>query len=934
MTEYNLNNLGDENFENIIQSLLKKIIGNNTITFGKGADGSREATFEGTATNYPSETEKWSGKWIFQAKYHDNIRLGPDKAREYILQDLRTELNSIVKKYKIDNYILATNVILTPVLQKGTLDKIYNEIIPEYKDKIKNISVWGYDEICAFIDNNEDVRSVYWHYLLTTGDLVNIINKIFDKNKNKLSTSEIQNYLCQIMETRSDVSFSSSSSEQYLRDYYVNHRCVVVPFKYWKATDEYLTQEFNDKITDIFELVNQLLRRKSFILIASNFGIGKTILAKMLTINYATELINFPDLTRKFFPIYVNLSRGLYVEYESFSLKNFLTLLPLNDNTYPLLILDGLDEIIDVQNLHNEIEKLRNEYPKLKIIITSRIQDDIIENHSLLIDEYIRLLPFNEIQFNLFCEKLKIMFSNEILTFQRAKDANFPLEILSTPIFLTMLYDLIKSQTDIFKIISNKWSKEMIKSFIFMLLFHNIIQGKYSRNIDHTKLIQSFRNEKKILRFIAALYVMVYPKPLTLDLFSKYKDMVLQDIQTDLKKLPFINLVNHIDGTLIYLEKKIFFDYLLAEYILEAILEEKIYKLSINLMTAETINFLSGLICLLKETKVNREIEDVLIKYNFSLINSISDVNKYSNIDIIKDIERITIENLKSSHIGWFIQDNKNNNIKLPEQLWCNVNLSDIQIRNLMSYRWILLFVNRKLNPDKYLQDQQIKNNIVEMINIFGNISYYPLMRYFPRIDLSGCNLSGSRLRRANLEGSNLEGTNLESVDLTSATLDNANFQNSNISYADLSHITAKSTNFENIKMNGTVFSNAKLETAIFKNATGSYSELDDVNAQGATFENSLLNNANLRRSNFTNTNFNGTQLNGADLYRANFTNSLLNNIDIKESIFPEFRVGDTTLEVGPTYNLLFCECTKFKDAKFNNEDTVNYLKERGGLFD
>jgi hypothetical protein len=40
---YDLNGLGPDAFEELVQGLLKKIIGSETITFGHGPDGCRDA---------------------------------------------------------------------------------------------------------------------------------------------------------------------------------------------------------------------------------------------------------------------------------------------------------------------------------------------------------------------------------------------------------------------------------------------------------------------------------------------------------------------------------------------------------------------------------------------------------------------------------------------------------------------------------------------------------------------------------------------------------------------------------------------------------------------------------------------------------------------------------------------------------------------------
>ena len=109
MSDYDLNRLGEREFEHLAQALIKKIIGLGTITFGDGPDGGREATYFGKAP-YPSQCEQWDGHWIFQAKYHNLNAIGHDAARKQILVDLRSELEKITLKYKRDcqNYILIT----------------------------------------------------------------------------------------------------------------------------------------------------------------------------------------------------------------------------------------------------------------------------------------------------------------------------------------------------------------------------------------------------------------------------------------------------------------------------------------------------------------------------------------------------------------------------------------------------------------------------------------------------------------------------------------------------------------------------------------------------------------------------------------------------------------------------------------------------------
>lgn len=194
MQNYDLNRLGDKDFETLIQTLLKHIIGAGTITFGDGPDGAREATFSGKAP-YPSANETWEGHWIFQVKFHDLTRIGPDKARQSVLKDLRSELDKVVNKYHYpcDNYILITNVPLSSVPGTGTHDQISAAIIPEFLTAIPHIHIWGYDDIARFLEAYPDVRTPYFH-LLTPGDLIAELMAEFGAKQTELATT-LQMYL-------------------------------------------------------------------------------------------------------------------------------------------------------------------------------------------------------------------------------------------------------------------------------------------------------------------------------------------------------------------------------------------------------------------------------------------------------------------------------------------------------------------------------------------------------------------------------------------------------------------------------------------------------------------------------------------------------------------------------------------------------------------
>jgi hypothetical protein len=187
VSKYDLHKLNEREFERLIQSLLKMIIGNGTTTFGSGPDGGREATYSGNAP-YPSETNNWSGEWIFQAKYHDIYVIGPRQAQKELVKELKEEINKMIKRgISLNNYILATNVPLSSTYLSGTHDKILN-IISEYKDRIQNIQVWGYDEICRYLDQSPEIRKAF-PILMTQADF---IQKNLDNAKRNHQNDDIR----------------------------------------------------------------------------------------------------------------------------------------------------------------------------------------------------------------------------------------------------------------------------------------------------------------------------------------------------------------------------------------------------------------------------------------------------------------------------------------------------------------------------------------------------------------------------------------------------------------------------------------------------------------------------------------------------------------------------------------------------------------------
>jgi len=121
--DYNFDALNPRDFEHLIQSLARKILGNGLITFGDGPDGGREATFEGKAP-FPGEADCWEGNWIIQAKFKSRAAKETNKsACDWVKKQFQQEMKKFTsRKVKVGiphNYLFFTNVVLTPTAGTG-----------------------------------------------------------------------------------------------------------------------------------------------------------------------------------------------------------------------------------------------------------------------------------------------------------------------------------------------------------------------------------------------------------------------------------------------------------------------------------------------------------------------------------------------------------------------------------------------------------------------------------------------------------------------------------------------------------------------------------------------------------------------------------------------------------------------------------------------
>ena len=196
MADYDLSRLNTRSFEQMIQALAVQVLGSDVVIFGDGPDGGREATFDGPI-EYPSPDNGWNGYGVVQAKYRQRLT-DTKQDGDWAVSQLKEELGKYLEPgnnlRRPEYFIYVTNVVLTPVNEKGSKDRVLS-LLEKFKKRLslKGYSVWDYDQIRGFLDNNQDVRCSYAAWV-TPGDILAKVFEYFPSSKPDFQ-STIRNFL-------------------------------------------------------------------------------------------------------------------------------------------------------------------------------------------------------------------------------------------------------------------------------------------------------------------------------------------------------------------------------------------------------------------------------------------------------------------------------------------------------------------------------------------------------------------------------------------------------------------------------------------------------------------------------------------------------------------------------------------------------------------
>lgn len=178
---YDLTQLDANSFEHMVNFLALKVLGKGVAGFAQGADGGRDGLLIGEAA-YPSDSERWSGTWYIQSKFHKpHLSHDPQK---WLINEVKKELELFKEsesRVVPEIWILATNIEPSGVARTGAFDKISGMVVDALGESIK-FDIWGGRKVLDFLALDPDAASHYGHFLTPGNVLTAMYHQIGDSS--------------------------------------------------------------------------------------------------------------------------------------------------------------------------------------------------------------------------------------------------------------------------------------------------------------------------------------------------------------------------------------------------------------------------------------------------------------------------------------------------------------------------------------------------------------------------------------------------------------------------------------------------------------------------------------------------------------------------------------------------------------------------------
>ena len=240
--DFDFRTFSPRSFERFAQALSVEILGPGMMIFGDGADGGREASYDGTL-DFPTLSAKWAGYTVMQAKFLQTPKTPAEDANwlaEQLEKDLQKFTKAGSKLNKPQYYILVSNAKLSPQpvtsRGKGGIAKI-DAVFKRYKRRLSLVDyrIWHYDQIAIYLSKADGLRRLYSAWLSTSDIITDLIGNI-NGRKNAIG-SAMHRYLIRELRTHQPIRLQqaghSGEDNTFIQDVFTD-----LPYKKFANNDE------------------------------------------------------------------------------------------------------------------------------------------------------------------------------------------------------------------------------------------------------------------------------------------------------------------------------------------------------------------------------------------------------------------------------------------------------------------------------------------------------------------------------------------------------------------------------------------------------------------------------------------------------------------------------------------------------------------------
>ena len=490
------------------------------------------------------------------------------------------------------------------------------EFVSSFREEIENILRQN------GFSNKVDEFAYRFNYSIQEEFNRRFLNKDFDA----LNKPKIYKYIEKAIK-EGDFKMIDDDKELPLKDYYIWHRGSILQYDKWGE----ITEEFGDSAKSyLFEKLLPVSNNICFI--GAEFGVGKSSFMRMIAFELAKK---FKSRWEGYIPIFFKLRDYDFKRLKNHINKSLEDIKAFDKNLPVLIILDGLDEFSNFEEFDfTEIEKICYENSNVNVVITSRFIEkekmkEIIRRYSSN-GTFLRLLTFDEEQVELWLNETKCGLSYDDL-----KEIGLSKEEISKPLYLWMIWKL-KEFGELDKIMKRKdISRNYARSRIYMLFMNLVSRGKIKRigkkEVVESTGVRTFDEKlaRRLLRQIASLknlYDNLTPEIIKRELEDKDREIFERFGEDTFLVLTYFFVKGEKNVEFIH---KSFKEYLLAEYYLECVFENKWWKLLVGVPSEETIDFLEGIIEILCNAINDKEDSELCKPFLESLgmdVNSLEDI--------------------------------------------------------------------------------------------------------------------------------------------------------------------------------------------------------------------------------------------------------------------------------------------------------------------